>query len=245
MSSAAPMNCWNRFANGDIPPASSPLSRRPIVEWKLFCTTSWPISAQRKNWRMTNDEFAVVTAANQRLPAELGEWGWPLEGAGATSAGGRWFLNFTPKWQNGSALAVTWTDWLSFYKFRANCIASLTFFNLSVGSVVISNPIFSFDIKAKHSYGIPISNAEHLGVFQWPIRGKYLRYNFQSQFPSQNWEQRFPSLVVFCHLHSNGTSPSHHLCVSLEPAYQKHQVWLIYSFLFSNSLRLNRSPEVS
>ena len=100
-------------------------------------------------------------------------------------------------------------------------------------------------IKAKHSYGIPISNAEHLGVFQWPIRGKYLRYNFQSQFPSQNWGQRFPSLVVFCDLHSNGTSPSHHLCVSLEPAYQKHQVWLIYSFLFSNSLRLNRSPEVS
>jgi len=36
----------------------------PIVEWKLFCTTSWPISAQRKNWRMPNDEFAVVIAAN-------------------------------------------------------------------------------------------------------------------------------------------------------------------------------------
>jgi hypothetical protein len=26
---------------------------------------------------------------NQRPPAELGVWGWPLEGARATSAGGR------------------------------------------------------------------------------------------------------------------------------------------------------------
>ena len=29
---------------------------------------------------------------NQRPPAKLGVWGWPLEGAWATSAGDRWFL---------------------------------------------------------------------------------------------------------------------------------------------------------
>ena len=34
---------------------------------------------------------------------------------------------------------------LSFCKFRANCIAALTFSNLSVESVVISDPIFPFD----------------------------------------------------------------------------------------------------
>jgi len=35
----------------------------------------------------------IMHQANQRPPAELGVWGWPLEGAGATSAGGRWFIS--------------------------------------------------------------------------------------------------------------------------------------------------------
>ena len=39
-------------------------------------------------------EMAEIIQRNQRPPAELGVWGWPLEGAGASSAGGRWFLKF-------------------------------------------------------------------------------------------------------------------------------------------------------
>ena len=34
----------------------------------------------------------ISNGANQQPPAELGVWGGPLDGAGATSAGGCWFL---------------------------------------------------------------------------------------------------------------------------------------------------------
>ena len=43
---------------------------------------------------------------NQRPPAELGVWGWPLEGARATSAGSGWFLKIF-------SIVILITSWYS------------------------------------------------------------------------------------------------------------------------------------
>ena len=55
--------------------------------------------------------------------------------------------SFIPPSGNPNDLSLSRHDkrLVIFYKFRANCIAVLTFSNLSAGSVVIKDPIFPFD----------------------------------------------------------------------------------------------------
>ena len=58
----------------------------PATPWFYIDTTLWIYQSAERISRGTCE-----SEENQRPPAELGVWEWPLEGAGATSAGGRWF----------------------------------------------------------------------------------------------------------------------------------------------------------
>jgi hypothetical protein len=66
------------------------------IAWQLGVATiqeigkkcGLPYSAIRQ-WVKVVKKNCSTKIRNQRPPADLGVWGWPLEGAGAISAGGR------------------------------------------------------------------------------------------------------------------------------------------------------------
>ena len=60
-------------------------------DWCHLCGSGFQAAIKRFSWLENHSHEKL--GLNQRPPAELGVWGWPLEGAETTSAGGRWFIS--------------------------------------------------------------------------------------------------------------------------------------------------------